>query len=371
MEKEDKSNIEIKIKELETEISVLDQKQYALKILLNAGYGAFANEWFSMYDIRLAKSITYTSQLVIKWMKQYVKEKLNLSAIYNDTDSAYFSIIQPIRKLCIAKNLNYDTLTYEEKSKLFDIISSKIDSTIKEGYDILQDNLNVFEKTLSMKRELYGDKGIWLGKKMYCIKVIDKEGIQKVPTDKPYVKGFDIAKKSATPKWIIDILTEYLELVFEGNKEKIVKFERDKYKEFLNLEPDNFFFIRSVSSFNNYNDVKSKGVQAHIKGALIYNKIVKEQKLKRQFPIIKEGNRIRFCYVLEPNNINSNSLGYHINADGTKFIDIALKEYNLKIDYNRQWDVIFLGPARRLTEAIKMNMNNIDKVSFSKFFSKK
>jgi DNA polymerase elongation subunit (family B) len=75
-----------KIEKLKQEISVLDQKQKSLKILLNSGYGALANPYFAMYDIRLAKAITYTAQLVTNWVKQHL-EKCEHKCIYGDTDS--------------------------------------------------------------------------------------------------------------------------------------------------------------------------------------------------------------------------------------------------------------------------------------------
>jgi DNA polymerase elongation subunit (family B) len=169
LEKEDKSNIEIKIKELETEISVLDQKQYALKILLNAGYGAFANEWFSMYDIRLAKSITYTSQLVIKWMKQYVKEKLNLSAIYSDTDSCEGNTIINSKKYGkIYISDYYDKITgIEEYRKKENIIKYIIDADKILSFNIDKKIIEYQKSNYIMKHKVK--------KKLYKIKTGQNE----------------------------------------------------------------------------------------------------------------------------------------------------------------------------------------------------
>lgn len=301
-------------------------------------------------------------------MIQYLEKKLHLNIQYADTDSIFVSVESPMRNLCAAKNVDYDSLDYDEKRKYMQLISDKIESTIRAGYDELHENLNVIDPTFSMKRELFGDKGIWLGKKMYCIKVIDKEGVPQSRSDKPYVRGFDIAKKSANPKWVIDRLTEYLELVFDGNREEVVKFEKEKQKQFASLSPDDKFFIRSVSSFNNYKNVDSKGAQAHTKGAIIYNSVVRKHNMSSVCPLVFEGDRVRFCYVKEPNSLNTNAIAYNSSADGDMFVDFLKKEYGIELDDNKQWETIFLKPARRLTAALSWDMSGIGKFSFSKFF---
>lgn len=356
-----------KIKELQIEQNIFDQKQMALKILLNSGYGAFANEYFILFDVRLAKSITYTAQLVTRWMINHLSKR-GIEIVYSDTDSLYITINKYVKKYCDAKKINYDDLSYDDKRLIFSEIDTKIQEIISQGYDELSIILNVREKTFKMEREIYGDRGIWLGKKNYVIKMIDKSGISKKQTDKPYVKGYDIAKKAATTNFIINLLEQYVELVFFKTRTDLIDFERENFKKYKELPYSELFSPKSINSLNNYESVESKGAQAHIKGALSYNKIVKENKLEGQYPIITEGAKIKYSYILMPNKLGSNTIAYHDEADGDKFIKFALEKYNLKIDYNKMWDTDFVKPAHRLTDALKMNMSNVNKNSFLSLF---
>jgi hypothetical protein len=341
--------------------------------LLNAGYGAYASPYFRYYDIRLAKAITYTSQLAIKWIMKYVSKNIyNINVIYSDTDSMYLSVHESFKKLCIAKNLKYESLTFDEKRDLISkYIEPKILSVIEQGYEELAKNLNVIENTFLMKRELIGDSGIWLAKKSYCIKMIDKEGVPKNEKDKPYVKGFEIAKKSSNSKWIVDTLIEYLELLFKGNKTIVTNFEKKKFSEFKELPANDFFGLKNVSSLNKYSDINGKSVQAHIRGALSYNRVITEQKLESSFPLIHQDDKIHWCYVAPGNKLGTNCIAFLDGVDGDRILDVIKKEYRVEIDYKKQWETIFMSPARRLTNALDWVMIDTGKTNIMSLLRKK
>lgn len=221
-----------------------------------------------------------------------------------------------------------------------------------------------------MKRELYGDRGIWLGKKNYCIKMIDKEGTPKTKKDKPYVKGYDIAKKAATSSWIINKLNEYLEFIFYNNSStELIQFERNAYNEYCKLTANEIFKPKSVSSLDNYKSINDKGVPAHIKGAIIYNKIINDNNLNHIYPIIYQSHKIKYCYVLPENCLNTHCISVQNTIDINKFMEFVKKEYNINIDYKKMWETDFIKPVRRLSDALNINMKNSDKISFLSLFS--
>ena len=81
-----------KNKSLESEISQANNEQMAIKILLNALYGAMANKHFIFYDIRFARSITLSAQLATRFTEKSIREnndlnKFKIETIYGDTDS--------------------------------------------------------------------------------------------------------------------------------------------------------------------------------------------------------------------------------------------------------------------------------------------
>jgi len=315
-----------------------------------------------MYDIRLAKAITYTAQLVTNWVKQHL-EKCEHKCIYGDTDSLYLCVQNQVKKLCSESEVDYDSITWDERREMMYTVSKKIDIIVAEALSELSDYLCVFERCLHMKRELFGFAGIWIKKKTYCIKLLDKEGKYCGPDEKPYVKGFDIAKSSANPKWILDTLVEHLELVFTGNSKAVYEFEAKKRSEFKELHPDDFSFIRSTTAMGNYSSAEDKGVQAHIKAAIIYNDIASKEEFKSIFPKVYIGDKIRYFYTKTPNGLGTNVAGYSVSADGKRFLDVLKNEYGIEPDFDTQWEKILIGPARRLTDAVGWNMDSFKRNS--------
>ena len=138
--------------------------------MLNSGYGAFANEYFRYYDIRIASAITLTGQLVIRYVSDWLKTKLGkyIDIIYNDTDSCGFNTIVKTNQ----GNFKISDLY----NQLFGIIEIRgIDNYIKHvignttclSYNI--DNRKVEEKKIKyiMKHKV--------NKRMYLVKYNGKE----------------------------------------------------------------------------------------------------------------------------------------------------------------------------------------------------
>lgn len=62
---------------LEEDISMYKIYQHALKICLNSAFGSLGNAYFRFYDIRNAEAITYSGQVVIKWIEKKLNVYLN------------------------------------------------------------------------------------------------------------------------------------------------------------------------------------------------------------------------------------------------------------------------------------------------------
>jgi DNA polymerase elongation subunit (family B) len=63
--------------DLEKEINQLENRQMALKILLNSLYGALGNIYFKYFDLRLAEGVTLTGQRVIQWAESAINKEMN------------------------------------------------------------------------------------------------------------------------------------------------------------------------------------------------------------------------------------------------------------------------------------------------------
>jgi len=73
------------------QFKVYDNRQYALKTILNALYGQTAFPGNRTYTPQIAETITWVGRNIIKWSKDFL-ENLGHSVIYIDTDSCHFPI---------------------------------------------------------------------------------------------------------------------------------------------------------------------------------------------------------------------------------------------------------------------------------------
>jgi hypothetical protein len=84
----------------------------------------------------------------------------------------------------------------------------------------------------------------------------------------------------------------------------------------------------------------------HVKGAILYNHLVKENKLSGKYPYIQEGDKVKFVNMKQPNIYTSSAFS---------FITFFPKELDIRdrIDYDVQFTKAFVEPLRFITE--KMN----------------
>ena len=64
-------------KEIEKQIASLNNKQMAVKILMNSLFGAIGNKWYRYFDLRVAEGITLTGQHVIKTCEKAINDEMN------------------------------------------------------------------------------------------------------------------------------------------------------------------------------------------------------------------------------------------------------------------------------------------------------
>ena len=88
-----------------------------------------------------------------------------------------------------------------------------------------------------------------------------------------------------------------------------------------------------------------KGAPIHCKGAILYNHLVRKNKLTNKYPLIQEGDKIRFLHMKQPNIYTSSAFS---------FVTALPKELNIsdRIDYDTQFTKSFVEPLRVITEKI-------------------
>ena len=343
-------------------------KQLAQKISLNSAYGAIGNEWFRYYDIRNAEAITTSGQLAIRWIEKEVNNYLNKLfdtkekdyIIASDTDSIYVTFDE------LVSHVFKDDVSPTKIINFLDkVIKEKIEPFIDESYGKLAKYLHAYEQKMVMKREVIADKGIWTAKKRYILNVWDSEGVRY---KEPHLKIMGIeAVKSSTPASCRKKIKEALKLIMSGNEKELNQFIQEFRKEFLQLPPEDIAYPRSVNGVNKFMDSNAlykKGTPIHVKGAILYNYLLKKNKLINKYPIIQDGDKIKFFPLRQPNIYQSNVMS---------FITKMPKEFNVNdiIDYYTQFDKAFIEPLNLIIERIgwKVDKSYGTQLSLEDFFT--
>ena len=210
----------------------------------------------------------------------------------------------------------------------------------------LSNYTNAFKNCMVMKREVIADKGIWTAKKRYMLNVLDEEGII---FDEPKLKIMGIeAVKSSTPEVCRGKIKEAIKMIMGAEQKDLHKLVKDFKEEFFNLPAEAISFPRSCNNLNKYQSSSSvfiKGTPIHVKGALIYNNQIKSLGLQDKYPLIQEGDKIKFIKLLEANPFKFDVISY---------VTKLPKEFKLKnyVDYELQFQKTFLDPITFILQPI-------------------
>ena len=326
-----------KTEELSKEISRLSNLQMALKIALNSCYGAVGNQHFRYFDLRIAEGITLSGQLSIRWvanrLNQYMNKVMGTTdedyIIAIDTDSNYLSLEKLIEKTCAGK-------TEAQKIAFMDkICNDSIQPIINKCYEELADYMNAYEQKMQMKREVLADKGIFVAKKRYILNVHNSEGVQYA---KPKLKvmGLEMVR-SSTPAVIREKLKQSIEVILEGNQHNLQKFVKDFRSEFNNLPIEAIAKPSGINGMTTYSGspIYVKGTPIHVRGALLFNHHIKRMGLGKKYPIIQDGDKIKFVYVEKPNPFHEDVIAF----PGELPLEFNMGKY---IDYDKQFEKVFL-----------------------------
>ena len=313
--------------------------QINLKIALNSAYGALGNQWFRFYDVRNAEAVSVAGQLSIRWAERAVNQYLNKImetdgtdyVIASDTDSLYIALDSLVQKV----GLGEDT---QKTIKFMDTVcEGKIQDVIDGCYGEMAEYVNAFEQKMVMKREVLAEVAIWTGKKHYILNVHNSEGVQY---DEPKLKIMGIeAVKSSTPEPCRNALKEALKIMMNGTEEDVINYIENFKTKFKTLPAEEVSFPRSVKGLAKYSStttIYQKSTPMHVRGALLYNNLLKKNKLKK-YETVQEGDKIKFAYLKEPNPTGDTVIAM-LNALPDEF---ELKPY---IDYEKQFSKSFLDP---------------------------
>ena len=197
-----------------------------------------------------------------------------------------------------------------------------------------------------MKREAIADKGIWTGKKHYILNVYDNEGVRY---QEPKLKMMGIESvRSSTPGVVRKAIKEALDVLMKDGEMALREYVNDFEKLFNAMPYEDVAFPRGcryMRKWSDASDIYKKGTPIHVRGALLYNKVVKEKKLDRKYNEIHEGDKIKFCYMKLPNPMRENVFAVPTVLPP----ELGMENY---IDYEKQFEKSFKDPLNHICEAV-------------------
>jgi len=351
--------------EIEKRIARYDNLQLAKKVSLNSAYGALGSQYFRFYDLRMALAVTLAGQFSIRWIEaklnSYMNKLLDTKnddyVIASDTDSIYLCLAPLVTKV-YGNRVDDPNVIIRFMDK---VCNDKIQPFIDASYQELADYVGAYDQKMQMKREGLSDKGIWTAKKRYILNVYNNEGVQyKEPQMK--VMGLEMIK-SSTPSAIREKMKEAISIMLKGTEEDIHRFIKQAKVDFMKLPPEEISSPRGVNGLAKYSDGLSlykSGTPIHVKGAILYNHFLKEKKLTKKYPLIQEGEKLKYSYLKMPNPFKDTVISF----PGRLPVEFGLNDY---IDYDLQFEKSFLEPIKVILDCMKWSTEKVS--TLEDFFS--
>ena len=299
-----------------------DKRQLVKKINLNSLYGAILNSGCRFFDKRIGQSTTLTGRQIVKHMAGKVNEIVcgeydyrGKAIIYGDTDSCYFSAYTTLKK-DIDKGLI--PWTKESVVQLYDQIAEEVNDTFPQ---FMLDTFHCPKsrgEVIKAGREIVGSKSLFITKKRYAVLYYDKEGKRADVDGKPgkiKAMGLDL-KRSDTPEFIQDFLSDVLEKVLTGATEQDVLDFISEFRIRFKARPG--WEKGSPKRANNITDYQDKEKKAgktnmpgHVRASINWNT------LKRMFDDkysanITDGAKVIVC-KLKANPLEYASVAYPVD----------------------------------------------------------
>ncbi len=354
-----------KNKELTKEIARCNNIQMAKKISLNSAYGAIGNQYFRYYKLENAEAITLSGQVAIRWIEEKLNNYMNKLlktedvdyVIASDTDSIYLHMGPLVDRVYEGREKTTESVV----NFLDKVAKMELEKYIESSYQELAEYMNAYEQKMQMKRENIADRGIWTAKKRYIMNVWDSEGV-RYSEPKLKIMGIE-AVKSSTPAPCRQMIKDALKLMMSGTENDVISFIEKCRIDFKKFSPEEVSFPRSVTDVVKHRchaSIYQKGTPIHVRGALLFNHYIKDKGLTNKYSLIQNGEKIKFCYLKQPNPIRENVIS---------FIQDFPKEIGLTpfVDYDTQFEKGFLEPLKIILNAIGWNFER--KMTLDSFFS--
>ena len=299
-----------------------DKRQLVKKINLNSLYGAILNPGCRFFDKRIGQSTTLTGRQVAKHMASKVNEiitgdfnHIGKAIIYGDTDSCYFSAYRTLKK-----DIDNGSIPWSKETviSLYDQIGEEVNNTFPQ---FMLDAFHVPKtrgEVIKAGREIVASKGLFITKKRYAVLYYDKEGKRQDKDDKPgkiKAMGLDL-KRSDTPEFIQNFLSDVLEKVLTGSTEQEVLDHISEFRIKFKGRPG--WEKGSPKRANNITEYEAKekkqgkaNMPGHVRASINWNTLKRMYDDKYSMNIT-DGAKVIVC-KLKPNPLGFTSVAYPVD----------------------------------------------------------
>lgn len=366
-----KEEIENRIKFLKNKIAenskLIESKdimQYALKILINSGYGAISSPKNPIGDTDLANAITTCGSTSIRqvniFAREFVKMKNpNISdkdledvVIFNDTDSCCIRLDKCNIKLC--ENEKVTDEGYKLVQECDDYINTSFENWFKKVTG--SDNCSLY-----FKREKICDAGVFLkkkdkdeeAKKNYILHILDNEGVKK-PSFK--YTGVKFARSTLAKELKVAAKEVVEHMIVTQDKASTESLLQNLYNKFKEMPLDDIVTIQrcnKVAEYEKLLDIPCNnnigkmsfptGTPGHVRAAINFNIIMDKLDIKG-YEKVKSGDLAKIIYV------HKNKFG----IDKIAYLDTLppeLMEY-LQVDYKTTFIKTVYDEIKRIYKSV-------------------
>ncbi len=230
-------------------------------------------------------------------------------------NSAYFSAYETFKKDIDAGHIQWDKDTVIQ---LYDHIGDEVNLTwpsfMKSAFHCPESR----GELIKAGREIVGEKSLFITKKRYAVLYYDKEGKRADVNGKPgkiKAMGLDL-KRSDTPAYIQDFLTDILTKVLTGSTEKdilefITQF-RAEFKARPAWEKGSPKRANNITSYLGKEELAGRAnMPGHVRASINWNFLKKINSDKYSMNIV-DGAKVIVC-KLRPNALGLTSVAYPVD----------------------------------------------------------
>jgi DNA polymerase elongation subunit (family B) len=235
--------------------------------------------------------------------------------IYGDTDSCYFSAYKTLKKEIDKGSIPW---TKETVVQLYDQIGGEVNTTFPQ---FMLDAFHVPKtrgEVIKAGREIVGSKSLFITKKRYAVLYYDKEGKRSDVDGKPgkiKAMGLDL-KRSDTPEFIQNFLSDILEKVLTGADEQaVLNFITDFRTEFKSRPGWEKGSPKRANKITEYQGKEAKAGKAnmpgHVRASINWNTLKRMYNDKYSMGIT-DGAKVIVC-KLKPGPLGFTSVAYPVD----------------------------------------------------------